>query len=111
MAMHGLRALKRSDDFGVYPLRGKLLNVRDCSKASLQANEELQGLMKALGLHYCKSYATPKEMRELRYSRIIILTDADSDGLHITGFLLNFLERLFCPCTIEGSSRASERLY
>jgi len=73
----------------ILPLRGKVLNVEQATLKKVLANEELSNVITALG---CGIGADFQENR-LRYSRIILLMDADSDGHHITTLLLTFLFR------------------
>eukprot|EP00271_Cylindrocystis_brebissonii_P018514 TRINITY_DN5283_c0_g2_i1.p1 TRINITY_DN5283_c0_g2~~TRINITY_DN5283_c0_g2_i1.p1 ORF type:complete len:866 (+),score=228.57 TRINITY_DN5283_c0_g2_i1:641-3238(+) len=74
----------------VLPLRGKILNVERKDDAAIYKNEELQNLILALGLGLKGEEFSPGS---LRYSKIIILTDADVDGAHIRTLLLTFLFR------------------
>lgn len=87
----GLAVVGR-EKYGVYPLRGKLLNVKDCARDKLADNKEIQELKKILGLESGKSYAS---VSSLRYGRIMILTDSDVDGSHIKGLLINLFESLW----------------
>ena len=68
------------DRFGVFPLRGKLLNVRDASPAQVAANAEIQNIKQVLGLQHGKVYDNAKA---LRYGHLMIMTDQDHDGSHI----------------------------
>lgn len=86
-AVSGLNELNR-DYYGVFPLRGKLLNVRDTEPTKISENEEITNLKKIIGLVQGKEY---KSLSELRYGHIIILTDQDVDGSHIKGLLINFI--------------------
>lgn len=74
---------------GIYPLRGKLLNVKDASQKSIQDNKEISELKKILGLKHGVDYIN--DISNLRYGSIIIMTDADTDGDHIKGLVLNFI--------------------
>tara|TARA_B110000208_G_scaffold192009_1_gene261748 strand:+ start:4132 stop:7440 length:3309 start_codon:yes stop_codon:yes gene_type:complete len=95
-AIAGLSVLKR-DKFGVFPLRGKLLNVREASKKKVSENYEISTLVKILGLQYGKIYS---DLKSLRYGSVLILTDQDVDGSHIKGLVMNWLET-FWPSLLE----------
>jgi DNA gyrase subunit B len=73
----------------ILPLRGKVLNTEGMALARVLENKELADLVTALGCGMGKSF----ELQKLRYGRIIILADADSDGHHIATLLLTFLYR------------------
>jgi topoisomerase-4 subunit B len=73
----------------ILPLRGKILNVASAGKDKLTANQQLSDLMQALG---CGTGAHYRE-EDLRYSRVIIMTDADVDGAHIASLLITFFYR------------------
>ncbi len=87
LAIAGLSTLGR-DAYGVFPLKGKLLNVRDASHRAIMANAEIQAVVRILGLQYGKTYADAKG---LRYGHLMIMSDQDHDGSHIKGLLINFL--------------------
>lgn len=95
-AISGLSVVGR-DKYGVFPLRGKFLNVRDKSLANIQGNEEMKNLKKIMALQNGKVY---NSLDELRYGKIMILTDADDDGRHIKGLLINFFET-FWPSLLK----------
>jgi DNA topoisomerase-2 len=82
------RSVVGSELYGVFPLRGKLLNVREAKPSQIMNNEEIKNIKKIMGLQQGKEY---KDMSELRYGGIIILTDQDTDGFHIKGLLINFI--------------------
>jgi DNA topoisomerase II len=86
----GASVIGRSTN-GVFPIRGKLLNVRGASPPKLKGNEEIKNLMKILGLRMDCKYETDAEYRTLRYGKLCIMTDADVDGAHINGLLVNFI--------------------
>ncbi len=83
------RAVVNPDLFGVFPLRGKLLNVRDASIDQISKNTEIQNIKKFLGLQHKKEYTDTKG---LRYGHLMIMTDQDHDGSHIKGLLINFFQ-------------------
>jgi topoisomerase-4 subunit B len=73
----------------VLPLRGKILNVANATRDKLTANQQLQDLMLALGCGSGSQYRDD----DLRYDKIIIMTDADVDGAHIASLLVTFFWR------------------
>jgi DNA topoisomerase-2 len=98
LAVAGLSVIGR-DRFGVFPLRGKLTNVRDATTAKLGANEELNNLKKILGLAHGVQYTNTKS---LRYGRVMIMTDADLDGSHIKGLVLNMFQHFWPSLIPQG---------
>ena len=91
LAMAG-RSVVGPDLFGVFPLRGKLLNVRDASVDQVSKNAEIQNIKNILGLKHKTDY---QDCKSLRYGHIMIMTDQDHDGSHIKGLLINFLQVSF----------------
>ena len=91
----GVGGKKGRDYFGIYPLRGKLLNVRNSAVSSITANKEICGVIRALNLRYDADYRQDDAFASLSYGRVMILTDSDVDGYHICGLLLNFFHKLF----------------
>lgn len=85
-AISGLSVVGR-ERWGVFPLKGKLLNVREISAAKFNSNEELAAIKRILGLEHGKVYC---DLKSLRYGRILIMADQDNDGSHIKGLLMNF---------------------
>jgi len=73
----------------ILPLRGKVLNTESASLAKVLENKELSDLVTALGCGLGKGF----DVAKLRYGRVIILSDADSDGHHIATLLLTFIYR------------------
>jgi len=96
LAIAGLSVVGR-DKFGAFPLRGKPRNVRDASVKQVTENEEFSNLKKIIGLQHGKVYTS---LRELRYGRLMIMTDADLDGSHIKGLVLNMFH-VYWPNLIE----------
>jgi DNA topoisomerase-2 len=91
-AIAGLSIIGR-DKYGVFPLKGKLLNVRDVTDKRVSENEEITNLKKIIGLQQYNGTTKKKKvyssLDELRYGSILILTDQDVDGSHIKGLLIN----------------------
>ena len=84
-AISGLKVVGR-EMWGVFPLKGKMLNVRDISQEKFSKNEELTAIKKIIGLEQNKKYTDTKS---LRYGRVMIMADQDLDGSHIKGLLMN----------------------
>jgi DNA topoisomerase-2 len=84
-AISGLSVVGR-ERFGVYPLRGKLMNVKDISQEKFNKNEELTAIKAILGLRQGQKY---KSKKDLRYGRVMIMADQDNDGSHIKGLVMN----------------------
>jgi topoisomerase-4 subunit B len=82
----------------VLPLRGKILNVASAAQGKLEQNQELSNLLQALG---CGTGARYREA-DLRYEKIIIMTDADVDGAHIASLLLTFFYREMPELILQG---------
>ncbi len=80
------------------PLRGKVLNAEQANLKKILSNEELSNVVTALG---CGLGTDFREDR-LRYNRIVLLMDADSDGHHITTLLLTFFYRYLTPLVEQG---------
>jgi len=122
LAVAGLAVIGR-DRYGVFPLRGKVLNVRDASLHQMMNNAEIQSLVKIVGLDFSKEYDS--ELKGLRYGSIMIMTDQDHDGSHIKGLLINlihawwptlakhpgFMKEFFTPIVKVSKGRASIPFY
>jgi DNA topoisomerase II len=86
MVLSGLSAIPNAKNiFGVFPLKGKLLNVKTATVKQLSENEELININKILGLSH-----DLKNKSNLRYHSCMIMTDSDHDGSHIKGLLMNY---------------------
>lgn len=97
MLLSGLTSANR-EWCGCFPLKGKLLNVRDASTTQISGNLEITNIKKILGLQQGKVYASTKD---LRYGKVILITDQDLDGSHIKGLLLNMFD-IFWPGLITS---------
>ena len=97
LAMAGIEVVGR-DYYGCFPLRGKVLNVRGAKDAQIIKNEEIQNVIKILGLKMGMDYST--ELKGLRYGHLLIMTDQDYDGSHIKGLIINFIH-FFWPSLIK----------
>ena len=82
----------------ILPLRGKVLNTESASMAKVLENKELSDLVTALGCGLGKTF----DLARLRYGRVIILADADSDGHHIATLLMTFIYRHMQPLITAG---------
>ncbi len=70
----------------ILPLRGKILNVASATSDKIRANQEISDLELALGVHAGKAF----DIAQLRYDKVVIMTDADVDGAHIASLLMTF---------------------
>lgn len=106
MAISGLSSLNDvkkgingNDFYGVFPLKGKLLNVREATKKQIINNEEFINLQRIIGLQVDEIYAEDN-INKLRYGSIILMMDADVDGSHIKGLFINMLD-YFWPSLLK----------
>ena len=92
-AMSGIVSGLSSDDrntIGIYPLKGKLLNVRGEQLKKIAENKEITDIKKILGLESGKEYNSIEDVHQyLRYGKIMVMTDQDLDGSHIKGLCIN----------------------
>lgn len=98
MALSGLSEVGRNA-YGIFPLRGKVMNVKDSTQKKINDNEEISNLKKILGLEANKVYTN---VSELRYGKIMIMTDSDVDGSHIKGLLFNLFHSMW-PSLIHST--------
>ena len=90
--------LSRNDRefIGIYPLKGKLLNVRGETMKKISTNNEIVDIKKILGLKTDKEYSTLNDIQKtLRYGKILFMTDQDLDGSHIKGLCLNLFHYMW----------------
>ena len=80
---------------GVYPMKGKLLNVRGEPLSKIGGNKEITEIKQILGLEHGKEYTEKDVTTKLRYGKILFMTDQDLDGSHIKGLGLNLFESLW----------------
>jgi DNA topoisomerase-2 len=85
-AAGSFRKYRDSTTMGAFALKGKFINVSDISNVKLASNKEAVDLMSAIGLKLGGGI----NLKDLRYGRILIYTDADTDGNHIASLLINF---------------------
>ena len=98
-AMAGIVSGLKSEDrnvIGIYPLKGKVLNVRGATRDVLEKNRELADLIKILGLEIGRVYSDVGDIhKKLRYGKIMIMTDQDLDGSHIKGLCINLFHSMW----------------
>ena len=85
LVVSGLSVVGR-DKYGVFPLRGKVLNVREANNKQIQENKEIRALKRILGLKQGIKYTDTKD---LRYGHVMLFSDQDHDGSHIKGLVIN----------------------
>lgn len=91
MALSGLSVVGR-DKYGVFPLKGKVMNVKDMPVDKIANNDEITNIKKILGLESGKKY---QNLNDLRYGGVMLMTDADGDGQHIAALIFNLFQTLW----------------
>ena len=86
----------------ILPIRGKILNVEKASIDKVLANAEIKTMINAFGCGFSEGYGNDFDISKLRYDKIIIMTDADVDGLHISNLLLTLFYRFMPELIYEG---------
>ena len=91
----GFNGKSGRDWFGIYPLRGKLLNVRNATISSISKNKEITDVVNALGLQHGADYSDDVTFKKLNYGKVMIMPDADNDGIHISSLIMNLFHHMF----------------
>jgi DNA topoisomerase-2 len=91
----GVFGKKGRDYIGIYPIRGKILNTRNAGMKQISDSREITGIRTALGLQLGVDYSLDENYKKLRYGKVMVVSDADSDGKHITGLILNIFHSLY----------------
>ena len=86
----------------ILPIRGKILNVEKASIDKVLANAEIKTMINAFGCGFSEGYGNDFDISKLRYSKIIIMADADVDGAHIATLLLTLFYRFMPELIMEG---------
>ena len=86
----------------ILPIRGKILNVEKATMDKVLANAEIKTMINAFGCGFSEGYGNDFDITKLRYNKIIIMTDADVDGAHISTLLLTFFYRFMPDLINEG---------
>ncbi|XP_048776509.2 DNA topoisomerase 2-alpha-like isoform X2 [Ostrea edulis] len=94
LAVAGLGVVGR-DKYGVFPLKGKVLNVREATHKQIMDNAEINNIIKIMGLQFKEKYNDSDSLKNLRYGKLMIMTDQDQDGSHIKGLLINFMHHFW----------------
>jgi len=96
----GLSSADRNT-IGIFPLKGKVLNVRGEKTAKINENKEIAAIKKILGLESGKTYNTIADVHaSLRYGRVMFMTDQDLDGSHIKGLCINLFHSEWSSLTL-----------
>lgn len=86
----------------ILPIRGKILNVEKATIDKVLANAEIKSMVQAFGCGFSEGYGNDFDITKLRYDKIVIMTDADVDGAHISTLLLTFFYRFMPELISEG---------
>ena len=96
-ALGSARSARNVETQGIFPIRGKILNVFQASPQKIAANNEVMAITQILGAGYGKHF----DISKLKVSKVIFMTDADSDGSHIADLLLLVCLKMF-PGLVES---------
>ncbi len=86
----------------ILPIRGKILNVEKASMDKVLANAEIKTMISAFGCGFSEGYGNDFDISKLKYNKIVIMTDADVDGAHISTLLLTFFYRFMPELIHQG---------
>ncbi len=86
----------------ILPIRGKILNVEKASIDRVLANAEIKTMINAFGCGFSEGYGNDFDISRLRYDKIVIMTDADVDGAHISTLLLTLFYRFMPELIMDG---------
>ena len=98
-ASTGLSVVGRNN-YGILPLCGTLLNVREATYKQILENSEINNIIDSVGLQYKEKYKSNEDLKSLRYGKIMIITDQDDDGAHIRGLIISFFQ-YFWPSLLK----------
>ena len=89
-----ISGLSREDrnSIGVYPMKGKMFNIRGESVSKISENKEIYEIKQILGLEHGKNYTLADVQSKLRYGKLLFMTDQDLDGSHIKGLGINMID-------------------
>ena len=89
-----ISGLSREDRniIGVYPMKGKMFNIRGETVTKIAENKEITEIKQILGLEHGKTYSTHDVSTKLRYGKLLFMTDQDLDGSHIKGLGINMID-------------------
>lgn len=99
----GIYGKSGRDWFGVLPVTGKVLNVRNATTSSIAANKVIVSFIQTLGLKHDCDYTVEENFKTLSYGKVVVVADADVDGIHIKGLIMNLLHSLF-PSLLDRDS-------
>lgn len=91
----GVHGKSGRDWFGIFPIKGKLLNVRNASGSKISNCKEVMGIIAAMNLKSNVDYTLERNFKTLNYGKVMIIADADVDGIHIGGLLINMFYYLY----------------
>lgn len=91
----GMMGKSGRDYIGLYAVKGKILNCRNAKLTKISKNKEIVGLIKILKLVFDEDYTDDNKFLKLPYHKLCIFTDADDDGIHIRGLIINLFDFLW----------------